>query len=127
MVPNSYANYGYWQIPLDEDRQFLMTFNSPFGRYCFQRMPFGIKSAQEVFQEHITQVFGDLPGVGTDIDDIFVWGTTKTEHDERLEAVLQRCEKVNLTLNDDKCKFGLTEVTYIGHVLTPEGVHPNPD
>ena len=54
-------------------------------------------------------------------------GTTKTEHDERLKAVLQRCEKVNLTLNEDKCKFGLTEVTYIGHVLTPEGVHPDPD
>ena len=44
------ANYGYWQIPLDEDSQLLKTFNSPFDRYCFQRMPFGIKSAQEMFQ-----------------------------------------------------------------------------
>ena len=75
------ANYRYWQNPLDEDSQLLTTFNSPFGRYCFQRMPFGIKSAQEVFQKHITQVFGDLPGVETDIDDILVWGTTKMEHD----------------------------------------------
>ena len=61
---------------------------------------------QEVFQKRITQVFGDLPGVETDIDDILILGTTKTEHDERLEAVLQRCEKVNLTLNKDKCKLG---------------------
>jgi len=82
-------------------------------------MPFGIKSAQEVFQKRISQVFGDLPGVETDIDDILVWGTTKAEHDERLEAVLRRCETVNLTLNEEKCKFGVTEVTCIGHVLTP--------
>ena len=43
------ANCGYWQIPLDTDSQLLTTFNSPFGGYCFQRIPFGIKSAQEVF------------------------------------------------------------------------------
>ena len=72
-------------------------------------------------------MFGDLPGVETDIGDILVWGTTKTKHDEHLEAVLQRCEKINLTLNEEKCKFGVTEVIYIGHVLTPEGVHPDPN
>ena len=71
------AIYGYWQIPLDKDSQLLTTFNSPFDRYCFQQMPFGIKSAQEVFQKRITQVFGDLPGVETDIDDILVWELQK--------------------------------------------------
>ena len=85
-------------------------------------MSFGIKSAQEVFQKQICQVFGDLPGVETDIDDILVRGITKEEHDEHLNAVLQRCEKVNLTLNKEKCRFGVTQVTYIGHVLTPKGV-----
>ena len=62
-------------------------------------MPFRIKLAQEAFQKRISQVFGDLPGVETDIDDILVWGPTKEEHDERLSTVLQRCEQVNLTLN----------------------------
>ena len=85
-------------------------------------MSFGIKSAQEVFQKQICQVFGDLPGVKTDIDDILVRGITKEEHDEHLNAVLQRCEQVNLTLNKEKCRFGVTQVTYIGHVLTPKGV-----
>ena len=87
MVPNSYANYGYWQIPLDGDRQFLTTFNSPFGRYCFQRMPFGIKSVQEVFQKRITQVIGGLPGVETDIDDILVWGLQR----QNMMNVLKLC------------------------------------
>ena len=45
------ASHGYWQVPLDEESQLLTTFNSPFGRYCYTRMPFGIKSAQEIFQK----------------------------------------------------------------------------
>ena len=120
------ANHGYWQIPLSEESQLLTTFNSPFGRYCFQRMPFGIKSAQEVFQKRMCQLIGDLPGVETDIDDILVWGTNQEEHDSRLAAVLKRCEEINLTLNQDKCLFGVPEVTYIGHILNAEGVKPDP-
>ncbi len=119
------ANHGYWQIPLSESSQLLTTFNSPFGRYCFKRMPFGIKSAQEVFQKRMNQLLGDLPGVETDIDDILVWGTSQEEHDERLESVLKRCEQINLTLNKEKCQFRVPEVTYIGHTLNAKGVQPD--
>ena len=119
------ANHGYWQIPLAESSQLLTTFNSPFGRYCFKRMPFGIKSAQEVFQKRMNQLLGDLPGVETDIDDILVWGTSQEQHDERLEAVLKRCEQINLTLNKEKCQFRVPEVTYIGHILNAKGVQPD--
>jgi len=89
-------------------------------------MPFGIKSAQEVFQKRMSQLLGDLPGVETDIDDILVWGGNQEEHDSRLTAVLKRCEEINLTLNQDKCLFGVPEVTYIGHILNAEGVKPDP-
>ena len=71
------ANHGYWQIPLSKENQLLTTFNSAFGKYCFMRMPFGIKSALEVFQKRMSQLFGDLPWVEMDIDDIFVWGTSQ--------------------------------------------------
>ena len=121
------ANHGYWQIPLSNSSQLLTTFNSPFGRYCFKRMPFGIKSAQEVFQKRMNQLLGDLPGVETDIDDILVWGTNQEEHDERLEAVLNRCEQINLTLNKEKCQFRVPEVTYIGHILNDKGIQPDPE
>ena len=95
------ASHGYWQVPLDEESQLLTTFNSPFGRYCYTRMPFGIKSAQEIFQKRMHQNFGDLAGVETDIDDILVWGSNEEEHHRRL-IVLQRCKKINLTLNKEK-------------------------
>lgn len=90
-------------------------------------MPFGIKSAQEVFQKRMSQHFGDLPGVETDIDDILVWGSYPEGHNERLKTVLDKCKSVNLTLNNSKCKFGVTEVTYIGHKITANGVQPDPE
>ena len=97
------ANRGYWQIPLDEESQLLTTFNTPFGRYCYQVTPFGITSAQEVFQKRMSQHFGDLEGVETAIDDIIVHAETEIKHYHRLQAVLERCEKINLTLNKEKC------------------------
>jgi hypothetical protein len=119
------ARHGYWQIPLDEPSQLLTTFSTPFGRYCFTRMPFGIKSAQEVFQKRISQHLDDLEGVATEIDDILIWGSDEQEHDARLEATLQRCEEINLTLNVDKCKFNVNEVSYCGHNFTKDGVKPD--
>ena len=74
----------------------------------------------------MSQLLGDLPGVETDIDDILVWGGSQEEHDSRLTAVLKQCEEINLTLNQDKCLFGVPEVTYIGHILNSEGVKPDP-
>ena len=116
------ANRGYWQIPLDEESRLLTTFNTP--RFCYQVTPFGIKSAQEVFQKRMHQHFDDLKGIETDIDDVIVHVDTGIKHDNRLHAVLDRCEKTNLTLNKEKCVFKVKEVTYIGHKLTQEGIKP---
>ncbi|CAB4013811.1 Hypothetical predicted protein [Paramuricea clavata] len=116
------ARHGYWQVPVDEPSQLLTTFSTPFGRYFFTRMPFGIKSAQEVFQKRISQHLDDLKGVATEIDDILIWGSDEQEHGARLEATLQQCEEINLTLNVDKCKFNVNEVSYCGHNFTKDGV-----
>ena len=80
---------GYWQIPLDEESQLLTTFNKPFGRYCYQVTPFGITSAQEVFQKQMSQHFGDLEEVETDINDITVHAETEVKHDHCVHAVLE--------------------------------------
>ena len=119
------ANSGFWQVPLDEESQLLTTFHTPFGRYCYTRLPFGICSAQEVFHKRIQELFSDLPGVETDIDDILIWGTTEQEHNERLENVFKKCEEINLTLNKDKCELNKSEITYIGHRITADGVKPD--
>ncbi|XP_028416269.1 uncharacterized protein K02A2.6-like [Dendronephthya gigantea] len=119
------ANQGYWQISLDHESSRLTTFNTPFGRYRFLRMPFGIHSAQEVFHKRVNRLYEDLEGVETDIDDILVWGRTIEEHDQRLQAALDRTKSIGMTLNPDKCTFRVTEVTYFGHKLTAEGIRPD--
>ncbi|KAK3749625.1 hypothetical protein QZH41_012963, partial [Actinostola sp. cb2023] len=120
------ARSGFWQIPVDDESSTLTTFATPYGRYRFTRMPFGIHSAQEVFHKGLHELFQDLSGVETDIDDIIlVWGSTREEHDERLEKTLQRARESNLKLNPDKCKIRRTKVLYIGHVFTSDGVKPD--
>jgi len=79
---------GYWQIQLDEESSQLCTFNTPFGRYRFTRMPFGIKSASEVFQKKNEEAFSGIPGVHIVADDIIIAAESIQEHDHILTQVL---------------------------------------
>ena len=119
------ARSGYWQIPLDEESSNLTTFNTPFEGFWFTRMPFGIRSAQEVFHKRVHK-FSDIRGVETDIDDIIVWGRTLQQHDKRLKATLERARECNLKFKLEKCHFRCTSVVYIGHKPTAEGIKPDP-
>ena len=120
------AKSGFWQIPLDEASSLLCTFNTPHGRYKFKRLPFSIKSAPEVFQKHMKQLLEGLGGVEVIMDDILVWGKNMVQHDERLIQLLERRRAIDLQFNKDKCKIGLTEIPYIGHLLSEQGVKPDP-
>ena len=70
------ANDAYWQIELDEGSSKLLTFNSPFGRYQFLRMPYGIHSASDVCQQKIAQIIDGTDGAANSQDDIIIWGST---------------------------------------------------
>lgn len=120
------ATAGFWQIPLHRESAPLTTFITPFGRFCFNRLPFGISSAPEHFQKRLTQMLGGLDGTVCHADDILVFGATPQEHDERLHRVLQRLQQRGLTLND-KCEFAMTEVKFLGHIVSGEGIRPDPD
>lgn len=93
---------GFWQVSLDESSRHYCTFSTPFGYYEFNRMPFGISTAPEVFQKFNSQVFGHLNGVVVYIDDILIMGRTLKEHDENLEQVLQTALKNNIKFNKKK-------------------------
>ena len=71
------AKCGNWNVELDEQSSFFTIFNSPFGRYRFLRMPFGLKMSQDVFQAKIDQTFEGCEGVIGIADDIVVYGTTE--------------------------------------------------
>ncbi|XP_061920402.1 uncharacterized protein K02A2.6-like [Entelurus aequoreus] len=121
------ANMGFWQIPLTADSAKLTTFITPFGRYYFRRLPFGIASAPEHFQNRmVTEVTEGLEGVVCHMDDVLVWGRTQKEHDARLHATLEKIQKAGITLNVDKCDLSKSEVTFLGHVLSTSGISPDP-
>ncbi|KAF2902106.1 hypothetical protein ILUMI_04094 [Ignelater luminosus] len=115
------AASGFWNIPLDETSSKLCTFATPFGRYRFLRMPFGIKVASEVFQDYFQNIF-DIPGVEIYIDDISIHAKNKAEHDKILKKVFQIAKQHNVKFNLKKCKFGLVEVKYLGHKLNSSGI-----
>jgi hypothetical protein len=75
----------------------------------------------------MVELFGDLPSVEIYLDDFFVRGETVEDHNSRLEAVFQRCVKVNLKLNKNKCKFLQPELKYIGHVIGNQTLKPDPE
>ncbi|XP_072769847.1 LETM1 domain-containing protein 1 isoform X1 [Nerophis lumbriciformis] len=120
------ASSGFWQMKLDEESSRLCTFNTPEGRYRFLRLPYGILSAPEVYHKTIHMIFEHIPGVETMMDDIIVWGSTRKEHDERLRQVLDKTREVNLKLNKEKCEFGVKSLTFVGDVVSEEGVKPHP-
>ena len=121
------ANSGFWQIPLDPASSLLTTFITPFGRYCFHRLPFGISSAPEHFQRRMSEALTGLTGVVCMMDDVLIHATTREEHDERLIKVLQRLEKLGMTLNTEKCHFTQTSVKFLGHVVDSTGIRPDPN
>ena len=81
------ANHGFWQVKLAKDSSKLATFNTPFGRYSYTRLPFGIASAPEVFQNVMSNLFQDIEGVEVIVDDLVVWGEDVEQHDVRLRQV----------------------------------------
>ena len=120
------ANSGYWQIPLSESSKHLTTFVTPSGRYCFNRLPFGISSASEIFHKHMSRILAGCKGVLVHHNDVLVYGATQQEHDANLLAALKRLEKANVTLNPDKCKFSRTSIDFLGQIVDKNGIRPDP-
>ena len=120
------AASGFWQIPLDENSQLMTTFITPFGRYAFRRLPFGISSAPEIFQRKMSSLLEGLSGVEVIMDDILVHGRDLEEHDACLTAVIRRIDASGLKLNPNKCVLRQSELRYFGHIITENGVKPDP-
>ncbi|KAL7882928.1 hypothetical protein SRHO_G00005860 [Serrasalmus rhombeus] len=120
------ASSGFWQLKLDEASSKLCTFNTLFARYRFLRLPFGITSAPEVYHKTIHLVYEHIEGVDMTMDDIIIWGATKEEHDSRLKQVLEATRKANLKLNRDKCRLGVSELTFVGDIMSSKGILPDP-
>ena len=118
------AKAGYWSIKLDEESQKLTTFQTPFGRYCFQRLPFSV--SQDIFQLEMDRILEKCTGVCGIADDFVVYGATEVEHDRNLLQFMDVAKQHGLTLNSAKCDIKCNKVSFFGQLYTSEGIKPDP-
>ena len=121
------ANSGFWQIPLSSASRLQTTFITPFGTFCFNKLPFGISSAPDHFQRRMSSMLADLEGVLCQVDDVLIFGSPKTHHDAHHLAVLKIIEFAGMTLNIEKCEFCNTSITFLGHKIDHSSINADPE
>ncbi len=119
---------GYWQIPMHEKSKEMTAFVSESGLYQFEVMPFGLKTAGATFQRFMDAVLAGLKwkSLLVYLDDIVIFSRTFEEHMKDLSEVFQRLRASGLQLNRSKCHFLKEEFTYLGHIVSEEGIRPDP-
>jgi RNase H-like domain found in reverse transcriptase/Reverse transcriptase (RNA-dependent DNA polymerase)/Integrase zinc binding domain/Retroviral aspartyl protease len=117
---------GFWHVQLDDASSKLCTFNTPFGRYSYRRLPFGLSSSPEVFQRKNYELFGDIPNVYIVFDDIIIAAADDDEHDTALRELLERARKYNVRFNRSKIQLKVSTVRYLGHIVSADGIRPDP-
>lgn len=118
---------GFWQLKVSQRTSDYLTFSTPFGRYSCLRMPFGLASAPEVFQQIMTTLLAKFKNVEVSMDDVLIHAQTKEELEQITERVLEKFRKSGLKLNKEKCVFNTQEVKFLGHLVTDEGLKPDPE
>ena len=105
----------YQQLVLEDGSQKFTIINTEKGLYCYTRMPFGISAAPSIFQRTIETVLQGIPMTSAYLDLSY------------LDTVLKRLQENGLKLRKEKCSFLDSSVTYLGHKIDSEGIHPIAD
>ena len=120
----------FWHVRLDEESSKLTTMITPFGRFRWSRLPFGLCVSSEIFARKLNEALNGLDGIFVIADDIIVVGCGETDqaasadNDRKLKALATRCSEQNIILNEEKTEVG-KEVIFHGHKITDKGVLPD--
>ena len=120
---------GYWQVEMEEDSKPLAAFTvGPLGFYECERMPFGLTNAPATFQRLMENCLGELHLSWCIIylDDIIVFSDNPADHLQRLQGVFAKLDKAGLKLKPSKCEIFKSKITYLGHVVSSQGIELDP-
>ena len=115
---------GYHHIALDKHSIKKTAFCTPFGKYEYLKVPFGLAQAPSYFQKLMNKVLNGLNFAFAYLDDIIIFSTTAEEHMRHIQIVIDRLKSAQLKLKKSKCAFFKKELYYLGHLLTTEGIKP---
>ena len=121
---------GYWQVEVDEaDKEKTAFTLGTLGFFEWNSMPFGLTNSPATFQRLMQRCLGDLQPEEclVYLDDIIIFSATIEDHMERLEKVFAKLKEFGLKLKPSKCHFLKSQVTYLGHVISKDGIHTDPD
>ena len=119
------AKAGYWSIHFDTESQLLTMFQSPYGRYCFQRLPFGVSISQDTFQMKMDQILEQVDGAIGITDDVVVYA--KSEEHKILHRHMQITTENGLVFNSTKCKIKSKSISFFRMIYSENGVSPDPE
>ena len=120
---------GFYQVPMDTTSQNFTAFSTPFGSFKWLRMPMGLTGSPNTFQylmENILVGFTWKSSVPY-LDVCIIFSRTPEEHVSRLREVFQRFHNANLKINPSKCAFFQTKVQFLGHIVSKDGLHVDPE
>lgn len=119
----------YNQVEVAPEDQHKTAFTTPMGLFEYKRMPFGLSNSPSTFSRLMGRVFRDdiMQILLVYLDDVLLHSSTIDEHIERLETVFSRLRSHGLKLEPTKCVLFRSEVKFLGHILTPDGVRTDPE
>jgi hypothetical protein len=121
-------NMGYYSMPLSEQSKKLCVITLPWGLYQYNMLPMGVKPATDIFQQRMGVLFHDMPEVSIFMDDTIVFGYADFgTHLADVTEVLRRLQAAGMQVNPDKCLWFQSKVTYLGFVITRDGIKPQPE
>lgn len=123
------AKSAYWTVEVNESDRQKTAFSDGCRLYQFKRMPFGLATAPSTFQRAINAVLHPVLGRHTlaFLDDVVVASGSFEEHMDHLDETMGLLAKAGFRLNLKKCKFAVNTFRFLGHLITPNGVLPDPD
>ena len=117
---------GYHQIPLEEDSKDLTTFITPFGQYRYNRLPFGLNLAGDIFTSRYGKAIDHVEGMSRIVEDSLVYAPDVITLERRTKLFLEAVAKSGITLNKSKIQYGVNEAQFGGFIVSKEGYTVNP-
>ena len=117
---------GYHHIPLSNSSILKTAFNSPFGKYEYVKVPFGLAQAPAYFNELMTNILKDFNFTIAYLDGIIIFSKTPEEHLTHIRQVFEKLHSAKLSMKLSKYHFFSKEIQYLGHILSTKGIHPLP-